>query len=482
MTITALPTPPSRADSPGDFSAKADALLGALPAFVTEANALQADVNAKQATATDQAGIAAAQAGVATTQAGVATTQAAAAAASAASALAAPGTNATSATSVAVGTGAKSLTIQPGKSLAIGMSVVIAATASPANRMTGYVTAYDAGTGALTVMASAAAGSGTFADWTVSLGGIPLPAATLAEMQAGTQVDARAMSPANIEQAIFSIGKRLAVSERSANTGLAQADKAKFIRITSGTFAQTLDTSASLGAGWWCYIFNSGSGTITVTPAGAETIDGLTTRSLYPGAALILQCNGVSFSTLPIIKAPRVELLTSGTSWVAPAGCYAVRYRMVGGGGGGGGSAASSTPGASGGYCEGVATTSPGATYAYAVGAGGAAGSGSNSGGSGGSTTMFGATAGGGAGGTYSGATAVINGGSASGGTINVAGQGIGTGASNTSSGGHSMLGAGGAADQQASGGFNHSTPGYGGGGVVATAGGQGCIILEYEV
>ena len=147
MTITALPTPPSRADSPGDFSAKADALLGALPAFVTEANALQADVNAKQATATDQAGIAAAQAGVATTQAGVATTQAAAAAASAASALAAPGTNATSATSVAVGTGAKSLTIQPGKSLAIGMSVVIAATASPANRMTGYVTAYDAGTG-----------------------------------------------------------------------------------------------------------------------------------------------------------------------------------------------------------------------------------------------------------------------------------------------------------------------------------------------
>ena len=406
MTITALPTPPSRADSPGDFSAKADALLGALPAFVTEANALQADVNAKQATATDQAGIAAAQAGVATTQAGVATTQAAAAAASAASALAAPGTNATSTTSMVVGTGAKSLTIQPGKSLAIGMSVVIAATTSPANRMTGYVTAYNAGTGALTVTASAAAGSGTFADWTVSLGGIPLPAATLAEMQAGTQVDLRAMSPANIEQAIFFIGKSLAVSERSANTGLSQADKAKFIRVTSGTFAQTLDTSASLGAGWWCYIFNSGSGTITVTPAGAETIDGLTTRPLYPGAALILQCNGVSFSTIPIIKAPRVELLTSGTSWVAPAGCYAVRYRMVGGGGGGAGGAASSTPGASGGYCEGVAATSPGSAYAYAVGAGGAAGSGSNNGGAGGSTTMFGATAGGGAGGTYSGAGA----------------------------------------------------------------------------
>lgn len=48
MTITALPTPPARTDGPALFSSRADALLSALPTFVTEANALQADVNAKQ--------------------------------------------------------------------------------------------------------------------------------------------------------------------------------------------------------------------------------------------------------------------------------------------------------------------------------------------------------------------------------------------------------------------------------------------------
>lgn len=53
--ITALPTPPSRANSPADFAEKADALLGALPAFVSEANDLAADVSAKQATASSAA-------------------------------------------------------------------------------------------------------------------------------------------------------------------------------------------------------------------------------------------------------------------------------------------------------------------------------------------------------------------------------------------------------------------------------------------
>ncbi len=45
MAITPLPTPPSRND-PTNFSTRADAFLGALPDFATEANALAVDVNA----------------------------------------------------------------------------------------------------------------------------------------------------------------------------------------------------------------------------------------------------------------------------------------------------------------------------------------------------------------------------------------------------------------------------------------------------
>ena len=59
MAITALPDIPQRSD-PATFSTKADAFLGALPTFATEANALQTDVNSKQVIASAAAVAAAA--------------------------------------------------------------------------------------------------------------------------------------------------------------------------------------------------------------------------------------------------------------------------------------------------------------------------------------------------------------------------------------------------------------------------------------
>ena len=168
-TITALPTPPSR-DDPANFRTRADAFMAALPTFATETNTVAGEVNTNATNAATSASTATTQAGTATTQAGNASASAAAAAASALTALNAPGTSATSASSVAVGTGAKSLTIQTGKGIVVGMSVVIARTSAPATtRMSGVVTSYDSGTGALGVTVDSVTGSGTYTDWTVSL-------------------------------------------------------------------------------------------------------------------------------------------------------------------------------------------------------------------------------------------------------------------------------------------------------------------------
>ncbi len=62
MTITALPTPPLRSDGAAAFADRADTFLGALPLFVTEANALQSNVNAKELSASASASTATAQA------------------------------------------------------------------------------------------------------------------------------------------------------------------------------------------------------------------------------------------------------------------------------------------------------------------------------------------------------------------------------------------------------------------------------------
>ena len=75
MAITTLPPAPSRTD-PSTFSAKADALLGALATFVTEANTLESNVNAKEASATSAASTATTKASEASSSASTATTKA----------------------------------------------------------------------------------------------------------------------------------------------------------------------------------------------------------------------------------------------------------------------------------------------------------------------------------------------------------------------------------------------------------------------
>lgn len=140
MPITALPAPPTRSDAT-NFNARADAFLAALPTFANEANTLASEVNGYASNA----------------------------AASAATATNAPGTSATSTTSLAIGTGSKSLTVQTAKAFVVGQWVTVTNTATPANWMHGQITAYTSGTGALVVNVSAVGGSGTYAAWTIGL-------------------------------------------------------------------------------------------------------------------------------------------------------------------------------------------------------------------------------------------------------------------------------------------------------------------------
>jgi len=123
MAITALPTPPSRS-APSTFSTLADAFLGALPTFQSEANAvaLAMDLN---------------------------------------------DTSDTSASSITIGTGAKTFTVTAGKSFLPGMSLKIARTSSPSNWMHGDVTTYS--TDQLVMNITSIYGSGgPFTDWTIT--------------------------------------------------------------------------------------------------------------------------------------------------------------------------------------------------------------------------------------------------------------------------------------------------------------------------
>lgn len=175
MSITLLPDPPSRAN-PSDFANKADLFLGALPTFAVEANTLATDVNLKQTQATADAVAADASADAAALSETNAAASAVAAdasaddaALSATSAINAPGTTATSTTSLTIGTGSKTFTIQTGKAYSVGQTVVVANTVTPTNQMTGVITDHNSGTGSITVDVQAVSGAGTFASWSVGM-------------------------------------------------------------------------------------------------------------------------------------------------------------------------------------------------------------------------------------------------------------------------------------------------------------------------
>jgi hypothetical protein len=126
MTITALPQAPSTSD-PENFDSEADTFVAALSTMVTEFNTDIALLNTIS-------------------------------------------TQSTSVTSNTIGTGSKSFTVQTSKSYFQGMSLTIARTAAASNRMFAVVDSYNSGTGALVVTSQASEGSGTFTDWTITLG------------------------------------------------------------------------------------------------------------------------------------------------------------------------------------------------------------------------------------------------------------------------------------------------------------------------
>lgn len=145
-------------------------------AAATSATNAAGSATAAASSASAATGSAAAAAGSATSASSSATAAAGSATNAAGSATAAQGylapVSATSTTSLTVGTGTQSLTVEAGKPWAPGMPVKLAVTASPTtNYMTGTVVSYNSGTGALVVNVTTVAGSGTYAAWTASLAG-----------------------------------------------------------------------------------------------------------------------------------------------------------------------------------------------------------------------------------------------------------------------------------------------------------------------
>jgi hypothetical protein len=252
-----------------------------------------------------------------------------AAAANAATALNAPGTTATSTTSVAMPTvaGTKTLTIQTGKTIVAGMKMLAAVTASPDIFFSGTVLAYNSGTGQLDINATIWAGTGTYNAWTVSLTG-PTATVSPADIGAATVQDVmrQALQLAELKGSTFGTPNGIADDYSTSagvdlpgSTGENYVSGTKlFTNAIDGTPSWTTATPAgtdlvwSIAYGAGLYVTIGSNGTITTSP------DGVTWTSRTSGTAQGLY--GISFGNgIFVVTGNAGVILTSpdGITWTS---------------------------------------------------------------------------------------------------------------------------------------------------------------------
>lgn len=105
---------------------------------------------------------------------------------------------------------------------------------------------------------------------------------------------------------------------RTSNVILVAANTNDLIEA-DGTYTQTFDPSVDLGADWFCYYRNSGSGAVTLDPFGSETINGLASLVVTTGQAVMLQCDGAGFTSI-LLEAPAIIAASNGIIIANPAG------------------------------------------------------------------------------------------------------------------------------------------------------------------
>lgn len=98
----------------------------------------------------------------------------------------------------------------------------------------------------------------------------------------------------------------------SVNTTLTTAYRSKAINWTGVTGTFQLDAKATLTAGWYCAISNVGTGALTVSTTGGDTINGQATLTMQPGNSGIIVCAAGGFTSYGALIGP-LSILNGGT-------------------------------------------------------------------------------------------------------------------------------------------------------------------------
>jgi hypothetical protein len=112
---------------------------------------------------------------------------------------------------------------------------------------------------------------------------------------AGTSsANAGALAGFGLKAISTTLNQAYPLSTYSSTATLTSADRASFAVYTGGVGSIILPSAATVGNDWFVNIRNNGTGILTITPAGADTIDGNASQQLQIGESFVVVSNGTN--------------------------------------------------------------------------------------------------------------------------------------------------------------------------------------------
>lgn len=133
-----------------------------------------------------------------------------------------------------------------------------------------------------------------------------------------SSADAATLAGYGLKAITTTLNQSYGVQTFSSNYTALDSDRAAAYVWTAGSGTLTLTAATTLGNDWFMSVRNSGTGTLTVTPASGQ-INGAASIALQPADSAFIVCSGVSFYTVGLGRSTQfnftqlTKAVTSGT-------------------------------------------------------------------------------------------------------------------------------------------------------------------------
>ena len=110
--------------------------------------------------------------------------------------------------------------------------------------------------------------------------------------------DATTLAGFGLEAEGATLNQTAPVSSVTAGYTFDTTDRSQTKVWGGGTGSATLPAASTLGNNWFCFFKNNGTGTLTISTTGINTIDLASSKSFQPNESCIIVCDGSDFVTV----------------------------------------------------------------------------------------------------------------------------------------------------------------------------------------